>query len=91
MPSTAGGLGALLQGVAGGVMAGKQAQQSMDTQKQPDANATNPGTAIQAAADKPGSFGMPGTTASVSPTGVGILPPLESPESGARRILGRTT
>lgn len=57
-----GGAGALLSGLAGGYVGGMQLQNMMANQKKPaDPNHQSTGTAVQAAANQPGTLGTPGS------------------------------
>lgn len=57
--NVAGGAGALLSGLAGGYMGGMQIQNMMANQQKPaDPNHKSTGTAIQNAANQPGSMGQ---------------------------------
>lgn len=60
--NAAGGAGALLSGLAGGYVGGMQLQNVMANQKKPaDPNHQSTGTAVQAAANQPGTQGTLGT------------------------------
>lgn len=58
--NTAGGAGALLSGLAGGYVGGMQLQNMMANQNKPDPNHQSTGTAVQAAANQPGTQGTLG-------------------------------
>ena len=59
--NAAGGAGALLSGLAGGYVGGMQLQNMMANQKKPtDPNHQSTGTAVQNAANQPGTLGTPG-------------------------------
>lgn len=59
--NAAGGAGAFMSGLAGGIMGGTQIQNMMANGKKPgDPNHQSTGTALQDAGNQPGAFGLPG-------------------------------